>query len=222
MHLFTVILSLYLDRIMLKIIIITALLTLGSGLLVFVFPDKLWKKIFRGPKLKHKIPTGASLLFSALFVLGLCLVWINLYEAYAGWQSNSWPSAPATIVSSEIRQTSQPRSSGAAWVPDIAYTFVVDGKEFTGTGIRFGSMESTDRAWIEQQVNERFKVGRELIVFYNPENPAIAVVEKGFDSFLFAYVLLGLVFAGVGAFYVNELYHDWDGTKAADRIASPL
>jgi hypothetical protein len=207
---------------MLKFIIVTSLLTLGSGLLVFLFPDKAWKKLFRGPKVKHKVSVGASLLFSALFVLGICLVWINLNEAYMGWTSNSWPSAPATIVSSEVLQTSQPRSTGAAWVPDIAYTFVANGREYTGTGIRFGSMESTDREWIEHQVNERFKVGRELVVFYNPDNPSIAVVEKGFDSFLFAYVLLGLVFAGVGAFYVNELYHDWDGSKAADRMASPL
>jgi hypothetical protein len=75
---------------------------------------------------------------------------------------------------------------------------------------------------VERQVNERFAVGKELVIFYDPENPARAVIEKGYDPFLMAYVLLGLVFAAVGAFYLNELYHDWDGSKAAECVASPL
>jgi hypothetical protein len=207
---------------MFQLLAFTGLFGLGAGLLVFLFPSSLWKKIFHGPKLRHKTSVGASLLFSGLLVLGCIIAWVNVADIYTGWRSNDWPSAVAVVTSATIRQTSQPRSSGAAWTPEITYSYQVDGVVYESSGIRFGSMESTDREWVERQVNERFAVGKELVAFYDPENPSRAVIEKGYDPFLMAYVLLGLVFAAVGAFYVNELYHDWDGSKADERLASPL
>ncbi len=83
-----------------------------------------------------------------------------------------WPSVPGTIVESWTRY--QARGGGGSF--RIRYTFMV-GHEITGSSPRL----SGSWFWTTTQMEKfvaRYPVGREVEVFYDPENPRRNCIDR--------------------------------------------
>ena len=83
-----------------------------------------------------------------------------------------WPSVPGTIVESWTRY--QARGGGGSF--RIRYAFAV-GHEITGSGPRL----SGSWFWTTRQMEKfvaRYPVGREVEVFYDPENPGRNCLDR--------------------------------------------
>jgi hypothetical protein len=59
----------------------------------------------------------------------------------------------------------------------VEYDFAVNGQAFKGRRINYEITASPTREAAQKEV-DRFPIGRQVTVFYNPEKPGEAVLEK--------------------------------------------
>ena len=142
-------------------------------------------------------------LFMALFamVIPLSIAIVIVVKMQQVRRASRWPSAPGRIVRSQTRRTKESKTAIATPVgnlPDVEYVYKVDGVEHHGTRISIGEFKP-DSPEVEAAL-ERYQVGRTGPVFYNPDKPAEAVLERDppaspmvMYSFAGGVVLIGLV-----------------------------
>lgn len=183
-----------------------------AGTLTFLFPAALWRKLTRPQTpLANQASSAGFLLFLGLGTLGVTLVLFFSEQLYQGHCAQKWPTTSGTVLDTGTTEVRQIRSVLPAWRPYAAYTYTIDGIDFQSTRIDFGAMPSLDRAWLESSLAEKFPSGKTLPVYYNPANPAKAVLQPGGDNALWIYIVLGLAFLGISAHNLRSLLRDWHG-----------
>lgn len=121
--------------------------------------------------------------------------------------SRDWPTAEGTIVSSEVdsetRSVGDGQSSTSCW-PKVGYDYTVNDKTYSGDTIAFSSLRSgphigSGRAEA-QVVVDRYPVGKQVRVYYNPKDPEIAALESGDTALNFIAPVAGvfLILFGYG------------------------
>ena len=108
----------------------------------------------------------------------------------------SWPSTQGRIVSSAINSVmsfdiDNPRAEN--YEPVITYNYAVAGKLHEGKRIRLTGM-TYHKAWA-RGIAKRYRVGRTVTVYYDPDSPEKAVLERGTDGI--AYFVMFTVGAGL-------------------------
>lgn len=126
-----------------------------------------------------------------LLALGLALAIPFGYEIMvSARESAGWPQTAGSIRESELISIEQ-RDGSEIYRARIVYAYGVDGRDYEGERIRFGTEGSAspvrDRAedWVD-----KYRSGNEVMVYYDPHSPSEAVLEPG--AHMDAYVLLGL------------------------------
>lgn len=120
-------------------------------------------------------------LFMALFAMMIptAIAGLIVYKMHEVHRAARWPSAQGRIVRSTTRtvDTKLDNDSPARGnAPDIEYVFSVDGVEHHGTRISIGEIKP-DSPEVEAAL-ERYQVGRTAPVYYNPDHPEEAVLER--------------------------------------------
>ena len=107
--------------------------------------------------------------------------------------SAGWPHAPGTVQLSELQREEQ-RDGSLMYRAHVVYTYRVDGRDYVGERLRFGSEASLspvrDRA--EQRVAV-YRPGMPVTVYYDPASPAESVLEPGARVDAYALLALGVV-----------------------------
>jgi hypothetical protein len=80
----------------------------------------------------------------------------------------TWPSAPASIVESELR-------SRRIYYPHIVYQYNVMGQTYTGKRISPGPESGSSRA---RELVAKYPPGAPVTVYYDPQNPSDAALER--------------------------------------------
>ena len=120
------------------------------------------------------------------------IVQSNKSKKLAG-ASLSWPSAPGTILSSSVLETtSADEDVAATYSAAIQYRYEVMGVPYEGSRQYFGAKTSGGRKGAQQTV-ERYPAGAQVPVYYNPANHADAVLERQAKSAT-ALLVLGIIF----------------------------
>ena len=118
--------------------------------------------------------------------------------------SQNWPSVEGQIESSRVRRSTSSRegtgATSSSYRPEIKYTYSVMGNNYEGHRIGFGvpvgSFESAAK-----QVVARYPHGATRTVYYNPRNPAQAVLErKVVNNGTALIVMIVCLLIGVGSF----------------------
>lgn len=117
----------------------------------------------------------------ALFAMAIpgSIAGMIVYKMQQVKRAARWPSAQGRIVRSRLRvvrrqQADRPSTTGN--VPDVEYVFSVGGTEFRGKRISIGEIPPGSPE--VEAVLERYQVGRTGPVFYNPDDPNEAVLER--------------------------------------------
>ncbi|TVM15637.1 hypothetical protein DPQ33_14650 [Oceanidesulfovibrio indonesiensis] len=144
-------------------------------------------------------------------------------------ESAHWPSVRGVVTESSVQETRirQGRNSVRGYKADVAYGYVVDGKNLTGSRIHFcyAPSRSVDHA---ETMAARYAPGAGIPVAYNPEAPAMSVLEAGFaDACLAAQedvwqemLLIGaLIVLTIGALLLVYLWQQKKRVQAARRLA---
>jgi len=152
-----------------------------------------------------------------IFVAGV----VSLGVFYQDDDSRHWPSVTGVITTSALKLQFQKHT--AYYRPFVSYSYTVGGIPRGDTRITFaldGPPEFPKEkglAWL----NQKYPVGKQVPVFYDPANPDRAVLEPGADGLLLlAVTLMGqAILMCVGVWVLHERQKRKSEARADSRSA---
>ncbi|HUG33810.1 MAG TPA: DUF3592 domain-containing protein [Anaerolineales bacterium] len=114
----------------------------------------------------------------AVFVgLGIFLYRRSKMRDAVKQSAQSWPGTMGVVTMStiQVRHTGRSRSE----IPVVGYQYQVHGQTYTGGTIKAGEKYFSVRLYGEaQKTIERYPVGAQVMVYYNPANPSESALER--------------------------------------------
>ncbi|QDU79905.1 hypothetical protein Pla110_16250 [Polystyrenella longa] len=121
---------------------------------------------------------GSAIILSGSAILGY----------YLALDSSTWPSVQGTIIESLV--DTRVNDEETSYAPQVKYEYVVDEIRHEGDRIRMFYPESS--TWeFSQTIVEEYPVGREVNVFYKPDDPSWAVLIQGDEENAYRYLFDG-------------------------------
>jgi hypothetical protein len=140
-------------------------------------------------------------IFGLLFTgIGLFLLVRGFIEFRTTKASRDWPSVEGQIAGAmvETKIDSDEDGSSTRYSPRIIYTYSVSGQQYTSDQVAIGARRwHTSRAKAEARLV--YQSGQQATVYYNPDNPAKAVLEAGATRGVWGTLIAGIVFTVLGA-----------------------
>lgn len=91
--------------------------------------------------------------------------------------AQNWSSTMGVVIAStvQVKRTYKSRSE----IPVVVYQYQVDGKPYTGRVVKAGEQFFSVRLYGDaQKTIARYPVGAQVMVYYNPANPAESALER--------------------------------------------
>ena len=143
------------------------------------------------------------ILFSVIFIgIGVGMLIKLLVDFRKAKLSKKWLTIEGTIISSELDIETSSDADGdqsTTYIAKVTYTYTVDGTEYKSECINFNYGMRTSNRRTQQAVIDLYFPGRHVTVFYNPQDPEQAVLERrvngAFTTFLVAaiFIVIGIV-----------------------------
>jgi hypothetical protein len=169
------------------------------------------------PAQQFRLPRRALLWILAL-LLGLSIVSLPQYLSIK--KSAQWPSVPGVMTASWMR------SGLCKGIPcyhgEFAYRYRVGSTELTGAALELGRTHWAAReSW--QKILDTYPVGKAVSVYYEPRNPANAVLEPGLfgESELLYGMVRGMIWFFGLSFAAAFLWYRDPEPSVAELHASP-
>jgi hypothetical protein len=145
---------------------------------------------------------GSVLLTIVLGGLGSIMLFITYKLEVEAKAARHWPSVMGRIISSGIKSKTIHTTKGAStsYWPEIRYSYTVADSPFESDSINVGGTFGYSKKSAEARV-AKYRPNTVVQVYYNPENPATAILEQdapGIRYFrMLAYVMLGCWIIGI-------------------------
>jgi len=127
-----------------------------------------------------------------------------IYQSVRGRQkadaSQSWPSTSGQITEAHVSHHTSSDTDGEMsdhYTPQVKYTYQAIGQEYQGDKLGFGFQQSFGSQAKAQAALAPFPVGAQVTVYYDPNNPAEAVLERKAGGATLSLVL-GIIFVVIG------------------------
>ncbi|MBS0009949.1 MAG: DUF3592 domain-containing protein, partial [Bacteroidales bacterium] len=91
--------------------------------------------------------------------------------------SKAWPSVPGKITRSEVE--TYRKDGKTQYLPDIAYNYTVDGKQYASSKVTVGDPPSTSNISPAKRLQSEYPVGKEVEVYYDPEVHSSSTLKTG-------------------------------------------
>lgn len=162
------------------------------------------------PAERRQFPTALYLISLSVAALGLALIFL----VPAGYQghvmqsaASEWPHTVGEVISAEVvRRDRHNVDQGDDYQPRIITEYIVNGGSYTTREIHFNQSSSwrTDSSYA-YAMTEKFAPGTKVDVYYDPDNPYIAVLDRSTDWFTYFLMAFGaiLVICGVYWFWLS-------------------
>jgi hypothetical protein len=138
---------------------------------------------------------GYSFIIMGLGMLG----YLGILRINAG-RAMSWPSVSGEIIGNKvIKECAGPSSS--CYKPVITYRYKVKGETYESDRLYIGR-QAISHELRARKIMEKFPLGSETSVYYDPENPKSACLVRKIDNpkfimkFGIVLVIVGLLFIG--------------------------
>ena len=102
---------------------------------------------------------------------------------------STWPSTMGNVLMSTIEQRRSSDNSRYTDYPAVQYSYQVNGQMYQGLKIAPGPEVGGTGA---RKVVARYPAGAQVMVFYDPQNPSDAVLEKKAPAQWLMWLLLGI------------------------------
>ena len=153
-------------------------------------------------KVRKKQKTGLLVICIIFALVGFGLAGFGASIFVNARQSTSWPTAKGTILTSDVNKsthrgtTNVGNSGGSQTVTSykaaISYEYSVNGELFFSDKVSFGETgESAARAYAKAK---NYPPGQKVSVFYDPDNPGVAVLEPGVAKSAYLLMFMGVFF----------------------------
>ena len=140
---------------------------------------------------------GLALIFGAVGIGVLILYRRGKQKAQ---ESSAWPSVTGKVLEAEVSSHTETDSEGEsveAYAPRVVYEYVVNGVAYRGNRLAIGPVATSRSRHSAEQEVARYPLGGEVQVFYNPQNPAEAVLQTRLQAGK-VMLILGIIFLGLG------------------------
>jgi hypothetical protein len=119
--------------------------------------------------------------------------------------SIDWPTTEGVVLTSAIEEVGWSDNEG--WCPSVRYAYTVGGKKYVFDRVEIQSICNGSTDYYAGEVIRRYPVGKRVVVFYNPQNPAFAVLEPGIPDNEFYMPILTILptFGGIILFWLGLL-----------------
>ena len=152
------------------------------------------------------------------FIVSIVVLCGAVISAFLGLSNNSrakaclsWPQVNGQIVSSElIGQGSELGLCGL----DFQYSYEVQGQTYFADRIDFGEPVATfKRDIVLRQIQEKYKPDSSVTVYYDPDNPSNAVLERDVQPGILYYIVAAALIC-LSGYIFKDAYLDLKYTKA--------
>jgi hypothetical protein len=128
------------------------------------------------------------------FVVALLFIAFGLFLLLKEWSaSRHYQPISATIIRSEVRN----RPGRRQYFPSIEFKYEINGIEYRSDRYRLFSYSSNQKRK-QQRICSKLKAGTTCTAWYDPEDPAIAVLVKSVNWAGPLAIAIGLVILGIG------------------------
>lgn len=121
------------------------------------------------------------------FIVGVCLFAVGVGILFSGInnltlarRAASWPTVVGTIVSSECVYY-YIMSEGSSYFTHVKYGYAIAGTSYEGHRLAFGYKGSWWRR-PNQKIADKLSSARKVLVRYDPDKPAMAVLSSGLNG----------------------------------------
>ena len=127
-----------------------------------------------------------------LSAAGLAALWGGFELRDRAQRMTAWPSVRGRVTGSTLVPDDTPMEDGStAYYPQISYEYVVGGHEYRGQRRSLVNVGGSGlNRGMGERVLARYPVGSEVVVFYDPQDPKEAILERpdpvAGPTFLFA------------------------------------
>jgi Protein of unknown function (DUF3592) len=144
----------------------------------------------------HYAPRGAIPVYALSVAAGIALlIPLLLLPLYRSWMARSWTQVPCTILTSAVQSKSG--NSGTTFKIAITYSYVVNGRAYTGNRYDFFPV-ATIGYRSKAAVARQYAPGTQRHCLVNPHDPAQAVLTRHLGPPLWIG-LVPLAFVAAGA-----------------------
>ncbi len=135
-----------------------------------------------------------------LLVLGLG-VW-NLYQTALLVQSQAWKKTTGRVVAS---RSVPGEFASFIHYGEVQYAYTVEKHGHSSQNVRWGSGYQLTRAGAAAEA-ARYAVGAEVEVYYDPDAPSDAVLERGLNRHIVFDILASLIVVGLAFLVTNVVF----------------
>jgi hypothetical protein len=158
--------------------------------------------------LTKKQNTKTGLFFGTIIFggLGIFLLFTWVQNLQMARSSKSWPAVQGTVVSSKVVRVldSTDKNGKRHYIYKglVKYSYTVEGQNHLSTRISFGDY-STSRAGHAEKIVANYPIGKQVRVYYDPDFPVQAVLERkaGFGHFIPALVGFLFLLGGIAMLF---------------------
>ena len=141
--------------------------------------------------------TFAQLIGMFFVAIGAGIVLWALWNLVQAIGSRNWKTTEGIVLVSELQRSRDP-DGGLMYRPEISYQYTADGHEFVASRTRFGQRLALSWSGPAIRAVRRYPAGKTVLVYFDPQDPAEAVLEPGISAYVFAGLLLGALFLFFG------------------------
>ncbi|HUR82054.1 MAG TPA: DUF3592 domain-containing protein [Thermoanaerobaculia bacterium] len=136
-----------------------------------------------------------ELLAAACLLLGAWCALGGIVALVRGARSRAWPVTQGIVRAARVIEKLNSEADPVRR-QELEYSYVVDGKKYRGSRIRFGLPAFV--MW-SAQLTRTFRVGEEVPVFHSPASPAVSTLQAGVSAFALVPIAAGatILWAGV-------------------------
>jgi hypothetical protein len=135
-----------------------------------------------------------TLITLALGAVSVVLIVFGFAATRTPGKSKDWPTVTGQVLASTITYRSGSRGSRSPY-PFVMYTYQVAGQQYQSQRIYFGSEVGGSAM---TGVIKKYPIGAQIPVYYNPQNPADAVLEHSSPASK-VLIWIGLILIAVAA-----------------------
>jgi len=110
-----------------------------------------------------------------LFILNVVFLGVIFFMRRKMAAVSQWPSTMGTVIASYLERRRSSSDSGSTNYPVVQYSYQVSGQAYQRAKIAPGPEVGGSGAG---KVVARYPAGAQVMVFYNPQDPADAVLER--------------------------------------------
>jgi hypothetical protein len=112
-----------------------------------------------------------------------------------------WPTVNGTIVSSTV-ESHFDSDGDTMYGASVRYKYQIGRNEYESDRLEWGTHVSTNRPQQAEAIVKKYPPGRAVKVYYDPANPAVAVLEPGSMRAVRIMAFVALIFAVVGVIFL--------------------